>query len=209
MDKTPRRAPAERRRDPERTRERIIEAARAEFSAKGFAGARVSEIAARAGVNKQLISYYFGGKEGLLKALTSRWHSRESAFAGASFPLTELVRFHVRATVSDRDSARILIWEGLEESGGESAAVAEDMRRDVEDMRRRQRAGEFPDDLDPAHLLLMLFSASNAGAVFPQVARAICGEDPASEEFAERYGEQLARLLGHLRNVPTSDEGQG
>ena len=38
----------------------------AEFSAKGFAGARVSEIAARAGVNQQLIAYYFDGKQGLL-----------------------------------------------------------------------------------------------------------------------------------------------
>ena len=61
MDKPPRRTPEERRRDPERTKRRIVEAARAEFSAKGFAGTRVSEIAARAGVNKQLISYYFGG----------------------------------------------------------------------------------------------------------------------------------------------------
>ena len=32
---------------------------------QGLAGARVNDIADRAGVNKQLISYYFGGKEGL------------------------------------------------------------------------------------------------------------------------------------------------
>ena len=54
-------APHERQRDPERTKARILDAATEEFSAKGFAGARVSEIAARAGVNQQLIAYYFDG----------------------------------------------------------------------------------------------------------------------------------------------------
>ena len=46
----------------------ILAAARAEFSAKGLAGARVNEIAARAGVNKQLIYYYFGSKDDLYRA---------------------------------------------------------------------------------------------------------------------------------------------
>ena len=44
-------------RDPEATRARILEAARAEFSNKGLGGARVNTIAAEAGVNKQLIYY--------------------------------------------------------------------------------------------------------------------------------------------------------
>ncbi|MEV4527311.1 TetR family transcriptional regulator [Streptosporangium sp. NPDC049304] len=200
MDKPSRRAPVERRRDPERTKRRIAEAAKAEFSAKGFAGTRVSEIAARAGVNKQLISYYFGGKEGLLKALTADWQGKESTFAGTSPPptLPELVRGYVTATVRDRDLARILIWGGLQDDGEEDSALLRDMRDNVEDLRRRQAEGEFPADLDPAYLLLMLFAAADAGAIFPQLVRAICGDDPASEEFGERYGEQLARLLRHL-----------
>lgn len=45
----------------------ILKAARAEFSAKGLTGARVNEIAAIAGVNKQLIYYYFGNKEDLYR----------------------------------------------------------------------------------------------------------------------------------------------
>jgi TetR/AcrR family transcriptional regulator len=36
-------------------RDAILAAARGEFSAKGLKGARVNEIAARAGVNKQLL----------------------------------------------------------------------------------------------------------------------------------------------------------
>lgn len=48
-------------------RSAILAAARMEFSAKGLSGARVNEIAARAGVNKQLIYYYFGSKEDLYR----------------------------------------------------------------------------------------------------------------------------------------------
>ncbi len=52
-------------RNPEQTRERILDAARTEFSENGLGGARVNAIAARAGVNKQLIYYYFDDKDRL------------------------------------------------------------------------------------------------------------------------------------------------
>lgn len=45
----------------------ILAAARAEFAAKGLTGARVNVIATRAGVNKQLIYYYFGSKDDLYR----------------------------------------------------------------------------------------------------------------------------------------------
>src|ERR1044072_8185688 len=48
---------------------RIIAAAREEFSKRGFAGARVEEIARRATVNKQLLFYYYPSKRGLFQAV--------------------------------------------------------------------------------------------------------------------------------------------
>ena len=60
------------RRDASVARAALIAAAVAEFSRKGFAGARVDEIAAAAGVNKQLVYHYFDSKQGLyLVALES------------------------------------------------------------------------------------------------------------------------------------------
>ncbi len=53
----------------QKTKERILTAAAAEFASKGFDGARVDEIARRAGVNKALIYYYYNGKEELLEIL--------------------------------------------------------------------------------------------------------------------------------------------
>ncbi len=57
------------RRDPGRTRSRILEAARIEFAHRGLGGARVDQITARAGSNKRMIYYYFGSKEALFLAV--------------------------------------------------------------------------------------------------------------------------------------------
>jgi TetR/AcrR family transcriptional regulator len=57
------------RRNPAVTRQKLLAAARREFAASGLAGARVDEIAARAGVNKQLVYHYFGDKDALYLAV--------------------------------------------------------------------------------------------------------------------------------------------
>ena len=49
----------------EKTRQRIFDVAVQEFSRKGYAGARIDQIAAAAKINKQRIYAYFGDKEGL------------------------------------------------------------------------------------------------------------------------------------------------
>jgi TetR/AcrR family transcriptional regulator len=47
----------------------ILEAARKVFIHKGFAGARMQEIADEAGINKALLHYYFRGKDQLFEAV--------------------------------------------------------------------------------------------------------------------------------------------
>jgi AcrR family transcriptional regulator len=85
----PGRAPARVRRDPERTRARILEAARIEFAQRGLGGARVDQITARAGSNKRMIYYYFGNKESLfLAALESAYEQIRRA--EQSLKLTDL-----------------------------------------------------------------------------------------------------------------------
>jgi AcrR family transcriptional regulator len=51
------------------SRSQLLEAGTALFAERGFDGATVEQIARRAGVNKALISYYFGGKAGLYAAI--------------------------------------------------------------------------------------------------------------------------------------------
>jgi TetR/AcrR family transcriptional regulator len=58
------------------TRQRILNVATEEFSAKGYDGARVDDIMRIAEVSKNLIYHYFGSKEGLFIAVL------ESAYEG-------------------------------------------------------------------------------------------------------------------------------
>lgn len=51
------------------SRERIFTAASEVFEEKGYAAARMQEIAERAGINKALLHYYFATKEQLFKAV--------------------------------------------------------------------------------------------------------------------------------------------
>jgi AcrR family transcriptional regulator len=67
------------RRDPQATREALLEAGATLFSERGLDGASTEDIAERAGVNKALISYHFGGKRGLYAAIVESQFGRMSA----------------------------------------------------------------------------------------------------------------------------------
>jgi TetR/AcrR family transcriptional regulator, regulator of cefoperazone and chloramphenicol sensitivity len=59
------------------TRGRLLDAATAEFAERGFGGARIREIVARAGTNLAAINYHFGGKEALYAAVLEH-HARRA-----------------------------------------------------------------------------------------------------------------------------------
>ena len=70
--KSRKRAPAPQKRNADATRAKILQAALDEFSERGLPAASTDNIAERCGVNKRMIYYYFGSKEGLyLSALES------------------------------------------------------------------------------------------------------------------------------------------
>jgi TetR/AcrR family transcriptional regulator len=200
-----RRAPAanERQRDPERTKARILEAATAEFAAKGLAGARVSEIAARAGVNQQLIAYYFDGKESLYREIGRQWRDYEAREVPDDLDPAETIKHYVRASVDPRLGGRLLAWDGLADTGEdvdeeEARERNARLRAEAETIRRRQQAGELDDRFDPAALLLIFMSAGSGLAVYPQLARGLFGADGRSPELVEHYAEQLALLMSRL-----------
>jgi TetR/AcrR family transcriptional regulator len=210
-----RRSPSreERQRDPERTRERILQAAETEFSDYGYAGARVSRIAARAGVNAQLISYYFEGKAGLYQALLRQWREVTADLSGPDRSLGEIVAGFARAAATHRWWIRLLVWQALGDSpdcpdahtglGISGVNEPDCLTQQVVELRRRQDAGELATDLDPAYLLLALFAAASAPTVLPHIAHRIVGADPGSEEFLATYTDQVARLVRYLETAPS------
>src|SRR4051812_45471354 len=63
---------ARRERNAAATRQRILDSGEHEFAARGFAGARLREIAETAGVQPALIHHYFTDKQGLYRAVLDR-----------------------------------------------------------------------------------------------------------------------------------------
>src|SRR5690242_14615551 len=69
---SPFREPERRERNAAATRLRLLGAAEREFAARGFAGARLRDIAENAGVQAALIHHYFGDKYGLYREVLDR-----------------------------------------------------------------------------------------------------------------------------------------
>jgi AcrR family transcriptional regulator len=201
----PRRAPEphERQRDSDRTRALILDAGSAEFGAHGYAGARISSIAARAGVNQQLISYYFGGKEGLYEAISQRWRQRQAELVPPGTPLPEQLRRYALEALHNPEGVRLLAWNGLQYTGPDDdpdrASRTRPLAESVAAIRALQDSGRLASDVDPACLLIMLMAAAMATTTLPHVIEGVCGADPRSPELVERFADQVAvltRLIG-------------
>ena len=188
--------PPERQRDAERTRRALLDAARAEFAAKGLAGARVGTIAERAGVNKQLISYYFGGKQGLYDAILADWYAQEEQLARPGTTFAELVVGYLEAGHRQPDLQRLLLRETADQDLAD--VEVEPDAAEVVDLRARQAAGEIAPELDPAFLLVVLQAAVASSVVFPGDVKRLLGMDPASPEYLAHASEQLRRLIARL-----------
>ena len=184
-------------RDAERTRGRIVEAAVGEFAEKGFAGARVESIGRRAGVNKQLLYHYFGGKEELFREVVERKiEERLGRLEGSPGELGDLLEYHFEKLYEDLDWLRFLTWEAANRS--EEAPLEEERRgsiaRQVEDLREKGIRGDLPSDLDPRYLQLAIYALTSYPVTFAQITRMTIGQDPESLEFREAWQDFLHRF---------------
>jgi TetR/AcrR family transcriptional regulator len=92
----------------DRSRGRLVEAAKQEFAAHGFAGGSVDRIAAAARLNKAMIYYHFGSKAGLyreiLRDMFSAVGARVSTVAASSVSPAEKVRLFVDAFAAEAEA---------------------------------------------------------------------------------------------------------
>lgn len=112
-------------RDAEATKASILDAAEEEFAQNGLLGARTESIAARTGVTKAMIHYYYKSKEGLYEAVLERaFLERLRALQGLeleSLPADEALRvvidqFIDSAAEHTRLSA-IFMYEAIQNKG--------------------------------------------------------------------------------------------
>jgi AcrR family transcriptional regulator len=119
-------------RSTERNRREIVAVATLHFADRGFAGARVDEIAAATATSKRMIYYFFGGKEGLYRAvLTEAYRGIRSAELDAGLEdlppaaaLERLVALTFDYHFAHPELVRLVMDENMRH-GGHVGSVAE------------------------------------------------------------------------------------
>jgi len=186
-------------RDPDQTQRRILAAAAEEFAARGISGARVDAIAERAGVNKRMLYYYFGSKEQLFREVLRRRLVDKLTESPPTFTTADGRAGRSDYYLDESEYVRLLMWEALEmpvdvEGQAERADLFARWRVHVEEA---QAAGDLPDHLDPAQLVLSEVALTLFPAAFPQITRMITGMAPTSGEFRSARAAFL-EALGEL-----------
>jgi len=183
---------------PEQSRAAILDAAVREFSREGVAGARTDSIARAARVNKALLYYYFGDKEGLYNAVL------DQVFGGLLAAVEEVLsrdlppkekiiayaRTHFDYIANHPLYPRIVQGEMMSASRGRAPRlerIAKQYFRPVFAglagvLQQGQARGEFravdPMHFIPSMLAMIVFYFTNA-----PVMRMVTGRDPFLPEF--------------------------
>jgi AcrR family transcriptional regulator len=165
---SPATAPAAR--DAERTRSEILAVAIREFADKGFAGARVDEIAAKTRTTKRMIYYYFGGKESLYVAALEHAYTGiralEQEVDVEHLDPAEAIRQLAAVTFDHHEShpdfIRLVSIENIHHARHLArseilAGLAEPALATLSRILDRGRAaGRFRDDVDPIDVHMMI-----------------------------------------------------
>jgi len=182
--------------DTARTRRLLLDAAIDEFSAYGFAGARIERISAGAGVNRERAYSYFGSKRGLFEAaLTERLlRAFDSVPVDGTGPeaVGRLAGAYFDASVADPSLARLVYWEALE------------LDEPVDPVHRAYRAGAATERLAAvaggmspdaaAQLFLTIVTLCHSWMVATNLGRIVTG-DPDAHARRRAAIVQLAETL--------------
>jgi AcrR family transcriptional regulator len=205
-----------RTRNRERTRGRIVAGARAEFAARGYAGARMAHIAQRAGVTKELIYHYFRSKEQLFEEVrTSQLADAEAAHTLPENPLADraqdpstLFVWRFNRMLGDLEWIKLLTWEAVQTDvappPNEDSRRAT-IRRSIATIKAAQKDGLLAADLDPRFLQLAMFALATYPLAFSQITAMTTGMAASDRRFQKAWVGFL-RQLGErlLTPAPTT-----
>ena len=174
---------------------RIIAVAREEYAKRGFSGARVEHIARRAGVNKQLLFYYYHSKRGLFQAVLGQAASElERALAALALPPGRPLDRLRRAleALFDFLARHPELATLLTQSGG---AFAPAIKRLVVLLAEGQGLGQVRDDLDPhiaaAQALVLMIGYQRLEPLIATSAPPFGADEPALRERWRRSAVDL------------------
>ncbi len=195
----------------ENVEEKIIDAAADEFEEKGFAGARMQQIADRAGINKALLHYYFRSKDRLFEKVFSIVAKRAFKKFGAILIDNGSVFNKIELFL---DLHQDLLWKNrkfpifflneVNHNPDLIKLVFKELNQDnrfvnlIEQIEFEQAQGIIRNDINPKNLLVNIISLS----IFPYVGLPVIDEimfsidaDFDSEKFLKEHRKQLAQFV--------------
>lgn len=177
--------------DTEGTKQKILDAAVAEFAQRGPDGTTVERIARVAGVNKERVYNYFGGKQELF----ARVLRDELARVARDVPIDGLDAaglgdYAGRVYDYHREHpelSRLMRWEGLT---FDSEVPDEELRRvhygyKTAAVEAGQQSGALTSEFEADQLMFLVLALAGWWSAVPQVARMITGPE-SPEEHARR-----------------------
>ncbi|MTH63506.1 TetR family transcriptional regulator C-terminal domain-containing protein [Paracoccus shanxieyensis] len=188
-----------------KNRELILSAALQEFSARGFAGTTIDQIADAAGLSKPNVLYYFASKDtihvALLQAALEMWLAPLREIQAEGDAADQLLAYARRKLEMSRDypqESRLFANEILQGAprlapilGGELRALVEEKSALIAQWSAQGRIAP----VEPRHLLFSIWALTQHYADFEVQVRAVLGEghDPFAE--AQVFLDQLYRRL--------------
>ncbi len=182
--------------------EAILEAALEVFSAHGFRGATLDQIAEAAALSKPNLLYYFDSKEAIHRTLLTRlldtWLQPLRELDPEGEPLAEITAYVQRKLEMSRDyprESRLFANEMLQGAPRLTLEIADTLKPLVKEkaavIRGWARAGRIA-DVDPFHLIFSIWATTQHYADFDVQVRGILG---ASEDG---HYHDAARFLSRL-----------
>ncbi len=188
----------------QKNRAAILEAALNVFSAHGFRGATVDQIAAEAGLSKPNLLYYFPSKEAihtaLLSGLLEVWLAPLHDLNEDGDPLEEILSYIRRKLEMSRDlprESRLFANELVQGAPRIRDALSTDLKQLVDEksaiLTRWMDQGKIA-RVHPHHLIFSIWALTQHYADFDVQVRAILGEEDPFEGAAP-FVETLYRKL--------------
>ncbi|MGB3644145.1 MAG: TetR family transcriptional regulator C-terminal domain-containing protein [Mesorhizobium sp.] len=186
-------------------REIILEAALEVFSANGFRGSTIDQIAEQAAMSKPNLLYYFHRKEDIHETLMQRlldtWLQPLRELDDIGDPLTELRAYIRRKLEMARDfprESRLFANEILQGAPrimplleGELKTLVDEKAAIIEGWMRTGRIART----DPYHLIFSIWATTQHYADFDVQVRAVLGNGRSGEDRFEDAARFLERLF--------------
>ncbi len=209
----------ERKRDSERSKQRILDAAEAEFAEKGFYGARVDEIALKADINKRMIYAYYTDKENLYKQVLIRVYKRmecvEEELVSQNLSGTELIRRIIEAYfdfLRDNQSfVNILMWENLNQAKYLREVESSYIERNTLDYFRKKldegiAQGVFSKKVDAGQTVISLITMCFANFSNQYTLSKMFGVDLTGEALMEQRKQHTIQVMLAYLNDKNGNE---